>query len=260
MVGTVMEDSHITYRQWIQAFHSMCSHKKGVSALQLQRNLGLGSYRTAWHLAHRIRFAMQEGPLAGALKGIVEVDETWVGGKPGKSKKDKDGKIILNQKGFGPNGTNKTPVVALIERDGRARSGPVEYVCAKTLKDAIRENVDKTSTIMTDESKCYKGIGKEFEGGHESVNHSAGEYSKGEGNVITTNSAESYFALLKRGVHGTFHHISKKHLSRYCDEFSFRWSNRKKTDGERTEMAVSGIEGKRLPYKKLGTTIEGMEG
>lgn len=237
-IGTVMEDSHITYRQWIQAFHSMCSHKKGVSALQLQRNLGLGSYRSAWKLAHRIRLAMKEKPLSDALRGNVEVDETWVGGKPGKHHKTKK---ELTDRGSGPNGSKKTPVVALVERNGRVRSMPVEYVCAKTLKDAIRENVDKASTIMTDESKCYKGIGKEFDGGHESVNHSIGEYSKGPKNVITTNSAESYFALLKRGIHGTFHHVSKKHLSRYCDEFSFRWSHRKETDGERTEAAIRGM-------------------
>lgn len=243
MVGTIMEDSHITYRQWVQTFHSMCSHKKGVSALQLQRNLGLGSYRSAWRLAHRIRLAMKEGPLSSALKGTIEVDETYVGGKPRK-----DGSNDPDNKPKRGRGTKKIPVVVLIERDGRARSGTVESVSAKNLKSMIRENVAGSATIMTDEFKSYKGIGKEFDGGHKTVNHSSGQYSRGKENEINTNSAESYFALLKRGIHGTFHHVSKKHLPLYCDEFSFRWSHRKETDGERAEAAIRGIEGKRLMY------------
>lgn len=234
---TIMHGSHITLRQWVQAFYSMCSHKKGVSALQLQRNLGLGSYRSAWHLTHRIRLAMKEDPLASKLKGIVEVDETYIGGKPrkGDNKEHKRGR-----------GTSKIPVVALVERKGKVISKPIEKVNAKTLKGAIKENVNKDSTIMTDEWKSYKGIGKDFKGGHGIVNHGMGEYVKDD---VYTNTAESYFALLKRGVHGTFHHISKEHLSRYCDEFSFRWNHRKVTDGERTTQAIKGIEGKRLAYR-----------
>lgn len=234
--GTVMEDSHITLRQWLQAFYSMCSHKKGVSALQLQRNLGLGSYHSAWRLAHRVRLAMKELPLAGLLKGVVEVDETYVGGKPRKG----TGKISKRGRG-----TEKAPVMALIERNGKSVSMPIEKVNAKTLKTAIREMVDKNSTIMTDEWKSYTGIGKEFVGGHGVINHGLGQYVNGD---ISTNTAESYFALLKRGVNGTFHHISRQHLFRYCDEFSFRWNNRKVTDGERTTQAIKGIEGKRLIY------------
>lgn len=236
-VGTVMHGSHITLRQWVQAFYSICTHKKGVSALQLQRNLGLGSYRSAWHLAHRIRLAMKADPLASKLKGVIEVDETYVGGKPrkGDGKKHKRGR-----------GTKKTPVMALVERDGKVVSRPVENVNAKTLKSAIRETVDKSSTIMTDEFPAYGGIGVEFAGGHKVIKHAEGEYVKGE---ISTNTAESYFALLKRGVHGTFHHVSKHHLSRYCDEFNFRWNHRKVTDGERATAAIRGMSGKRLAYK-----------
>tara|TARA_B100000315_G_C14544155_1_gene572390 strand:+ start:106 stop:1047 length:942 start_codon:yes stop_codon:yes gene_type:complete len=236
-VGTIMHGSHITLRQWVQAFYSICSHKKGVSALQLQRNLGLGSYRSAWHLSHRIRAAMKEDPLASKLKGVVEVDETYVGGKPRKDKgKNKRGR-----------GTKKIPVVALVERKGKVISKPVDKVNAKTLKFAIKENVNKKSTIMTDEWKSYRGIGKDFQGGHKVVNHGQGEYVNDD---ISTNTAESYFALLKRGVHGTFHHISKTHLHRYCDEFSFRWNFRKVTDGERAVEAIKGIVGKRLVYVK----------
>lgn len=235
-VGTIMERSHITLRQWVQAFHSMCSHKKGVSALQLQRNLGLGSYRSAWHLAHRIRLAMKESPLAELLKGTVEADETYVGPKNVKGKR-------------GRGAGKKTVVVALVERDGRVRSKPVENITGATLKGAIRENVDKQSRIMTDELPSYRGIGREFKGGHKTVNHGRGQYAKGKNYEINTNSAESYFALLKRGVHGTFHHISKKHLHRYCDEFSFRWGERKVTDGERAVAAIKRSEGKRLTYR-----------
>jgi transposase-like protein len=241
-VGTVMEDSHITLRQWIQAFHSMSSHKKGVSALQLQRNLGLHSYRSAWHLSHRIRLAMKEGPFASALKGVIEVDETYIGGRPKKvdNKENKRGR-----------GTKKTPVLAMIERNGRARTRVVNRVNAKELKNAIRENVNKDSAIMTDEFKSYNGIGNEFEGGHKVVEHSKGQYVTGENNEIHVNTDESFFALLKRGVHGTFHHISKEHLNRYCDEFSFRWNNRKLTDGERATQAINGMVGKRLTYNEL---------
>ncbi len=184
-VGTVMHGSHITLRQWIQAFYSICSHKKGISALQLQRNLGLHSYHSAWHLAHRIRAAMKQDPLAGALKGVVEVDETYIGGKPKKNEKSKRGR-----------GTKKTPVVALVERKGNVVSKPVEKVNAKTLKGAIKEMVNRESTIMTDEWKSYIGIGKHFAGGHRIVNHGKGEYVNGD---VSTNSVESYSALLKRG-------------------------------------------------------------
>jgi len=236
-VGTIMHRSHITLRQWVQAFYSMCSHKKGISALQLQRNLGLHSYRSAWHLAHRIRTAMGEKTSAGKLKGIIECDETYVGGKPRKSdgKKHKRGR-----------GTEKTPVMVLVERNGEAISKPIERVDAKNLQSAIRETVDKSSTIMTDECRGYYGIGQGFEGGHKSINHTMGEYVNGD---ISTNTAESYFALLKRGVHGTFHHISKQHLAKYCDEFSFRWNYRKVNDGNRAEAAIRGADVKRLLYK-----------
>ena len=235
-VDTVMHGSHIPLRQWLLAFHLMTSSKKGVSALQLQRNLGLGSYKSAWHLAHRIRYAMREGSICAPLSGTVEVDETYVGGKP--------------RPGTGPHktgrGTKKIPVVALVERNGRVRSKPIERVNTKTLKGAIRENVHRRSRIMTDEWAPYWGIGIEFDGGHEVVNHGKGEYSRGD---AYTNTVESYFALLKRGVHGIFHHVSKNHLHRYCDEFSFRWNYRKVDDGEPTRGAIRGIAGKRLSYK-----------
>jgi transposase-like protein len=236
-VGTVMHKSKIPVSKWVMAFYMICAHKKGVSARQLQRDLGLGSYRTAWHMAHRIRLAMREEPMAGLLKGHVEVDETYVGGKPRKG----DGKSRKRGRG-----TKKAPVLVLVERDGRARSMPVDRVNGKTLKGAIRQNVDRDSMILTDEAKDYQGIGADYNWGHLTVNHSKGEYARGG---VHINTAESYFALLKRGVIGTFHHVSKTHLHRYCDEFAFRWNTRDMKDSDATKFAVQGAEGKRLMYK-----------
>jgi transposase-like protein len=240
-IGTIMQGSHITLRQWVQAFYSMCSHKKGVSALQLQRNLGLHTYKAAWFLAHRIRAAMAEGSLIGRLKGVVECDETYIGGKP------RHNKFWRNNKSKSGRGTDKIPVMVLVERKGEAKSKPIVRVDAKHLQSAIRENVSRKSTIITDDWRGYWGVGKKFKGGHKIIRHGLGEYVNGE---VSTNTAESYFALLKRGVQGTFHHVSKHHLKRYCNEFEFRWNHRKVNDGTRAEHAIRGAEGKRLTYKK----------
>ena len=236
-VNTVMHDSHLPIRTWLMAFSIMCSAKKGISALQLHRQLGFGSYKTAWHLAHRIRHAMKQEPLKGLLKGEVEVDETYIGGKPRKYSKEK------RKPG---RGTKKVPVVALVERDGRVRAHVVPNVSANVLKSAIFEMVDTSSAIMTDEFGAYKGIGAQFAGGHHVVKHAKGEYKRGK---ASTNQAESFFALLKRGITGSFHSVSKKHLNKYCDEFAFRWSFRKIDDADRTVKAILASEGKRLTYK-----------
>ena len=214
----------------------MVSSKKGISAKQLQRNLGLGSYQSAWHMAHRIRHAMAN-PGAAFLTGAVEVDETYVGGKP----RPEHGAPTAKR----GRGTKKAPVVALVERKGSVRPRVIEHVDAKTLKGAIREHVNRKSTIYTDEWRSYMGIGSEFGGGHKTVNHGRGEYVRDDAN---TNTVESFFALLKRGVYGVFHHVSKQHLQRYCDEFSFRWDRRSLEDGERTMDVIRGAEGKRLTY------------
>ena len=236
-VGSIFEDSHIPLRSWVIVFQMMCASKKGVSAKQVQRQLGFGSYKTAWFMCHRIRYAMENGPMAKLLKGKVEVDETYVGGKP--------------RPGTGPHkkgrGTKKTPVLALVERKGDVRTRVVADVSGKTLKGAIREHVHKSAGIITDEWRSYQGIGKEFKGGHAVIRHLDGEYSV---NGINTNTAESFFSLLKRGVYGTFHHVSKTHLPRYCTEFEFRWNHRESEDGERMEAALKGTTGKRLMYQK----------
>ena len=234
-VNTVMHDSHIPLKKWIIAFHLMCSSKKGISALQLQRNLGLGSYKTAWFMAHRIRLAMQEETMRKLLEGTIEVDETYVGGK------SKEGK-----RGHGSE--RKTAVLALVERNCNIVSKPVKRVDAKTLRSVIRKTVAKSSRIITDEWPAYKGIEKEFDGGHDVIKHLYEEYIDGD---IYTNTVEPFFALLKRGVHGIFHHCSREHLLRYCDEFSFRWNYRKVTDDERTEIALKNVIRKRLKFKTI---------
>lgn len=244
-VNTILEDSHLPIRTWLMAFAILCSAKKGVSALQLQRQLGLGSYKTAWHLCHRIRHAMSKEPLAGLLGeggGIVEADECYVGGKPRKGAAPSKG---------GRSTQRKTPVVALVQRDGHARSFVAKDAKAKTLRQIVGENVDRSATLMTDEWRPYIGVGKEF-ARHERVSHGTGEYARRDGSHV--NTAESYFALLQRGIIGSFHHVSPHHLGRYCDEFSFRWNHRQIGDSERTFEAIRGAEGRRLLYKQPITT------
>lgn len=243
-IGTVMEDSHLPLAKWALAFHLMVSSKKGISALQLQRNLGLGSYKTAWHLAHRIREAMRCEPVAGLLKGDVQCDETYVGADRSKKHKLAPGETPRKR----GRGTDKAAVFLVVETHGKAHSRPVDRVDAKTLKAAMEEIVDPAARIVTDEMASYPSAAKGFAGGHSKVKHVAHEYVNADG--LHTNTAESYFAILKRGVHGTFHHVSKKHLHRYCNEFSFRWNGRTASDTERRDLAVVGAEGKRLMYRQ----------
>jgi transposase-like protein len=244
-VGTIFQGSHIQLRDWVYAFARICASKKGVSALQLQRELNL-QYRSAWFLAHRVRWAMRQEPLRGMLRGIVECDETYVGGKRREPvalwKRN-----LAKQKGRPIPWSQKIPVVALVERSGRVHSRAVTDVAAPRLKASIRELVHPSATIMTDEARQYRGLAKEFEGGHKTVNHSAGEYYR-HADGAGINEAESYFALLKRGIYGVFHNVSKQHLQRYCDEFDFRWNHREVTDRERTIAAIRQAPGKRLSY------------
>lgn len=232
-VGTIFHGSHIGLREWVIAFHLMCSSKKGISALQLQRNLGLKQYKSAWHMAHRIRHAMADGIFGGPpLKGTVEVDETYVGGKA-RSKVKWD---------------NKTPVVSLVERGGRKRSVVMPKVTKENLREAVTENIEPFSFVNTDENNCYVNLKKGFQ--HASVNHSAGEYQRKtpSGRIVSTNTVESSFALIKRGIYGNFHHVSKKHLHRYLAEFDFRWNMRKDKDGDRVLQSLRQTEWKRLCY------------
>jgi transposase-like protein len=241
-VGTVMEDSHLPLSVWAKAFHLIASSKKGISSLQLQRNLGLGSYRTAWHLTHRIREAMRYEPVAGQLKGEVQIDEAYIGA----NRRSKRGDGIKRKRG---RGTTKMPVVALVETGGNVRSMPMPHVTSANLKAAMQASIDPTARIVTDKYNAYQNPASHFSGGHFTVNHKENEYVTAGG--MTTNTVEAYFALLKRGIgiHGSFHHVSKKHLQRYCDEFDFRWNGRKLTDTAPRDAAVRDADGKRLMYK-----------
>lgn len=241
-VGTIFEDSHLPISTWVKAFHLIVSSKKGMSALQLQRNLGLGSYKTAWHLAHRIRLAMKCDPMDGLLKGAVQVDETYVGA----DRHSKNLKSDPNRPRKRGRGTDKAPVLALVSSDGRARSMPIDRVDIVTLKAAMESMIDPSAVIVTDELRYYPKAAAGFSG-HKTVCHSEDQYVTSDG--FHTNSAESFFSLLKRGVYGTFHHVSPKHLHRYCDEFDFRWSQRQVKDVERREIALKQVEGKRLMFK-----------
>jgi transposase-like protein len=240
-VGTIFEDSHLPLTVWVRAIHLMSTSKKGISALQLQRNLGLGSYKTAWHLAHRIRLAMQCTPMPKLLKGDVQVDETYVGSSRSGRYLAPGEKPVKRGRG-----TSKIPVLALVETGGHLHSQPIERVDGATIKAAMQNRVDPSARLVADELRVYPKVAADY-AGHSTVNHAAGQYVNDEG--LTTNEAEAYFALLKRGIHGTFHHVSKQHLHRYCDEFSFRWNGRKLQDTTRRDAAVCGAEGKRLMFK-----------
>ena len=239
-VGTIFEGSHIPMTKWLMAIYMMCSSKKGVSAKQLERSLGL-TYKSAWFLCHRVREAMKQNPLRGMLGqdgGIVEIDETYVGGKA-RNNRHKNRTAAAGK---------KTVVMTLVERDGEARSFHVANVTAKKVRPLIVKTASRKSHIMTDESPIYPKIGKEF-AGHTTVNHSRDEYSR-MGGFATTNTAESFFALLKRGVYGQFHSVSEAHLHRYLAEFDFRYRHRKVNDTERTEALIKGMQGKRLLFQQ----------
>jgi transposase-like protein len=247
-VGTIYERSHIPMTKWLLATHLMCASKKGISAHQLHRMLGL-PYKTAWFMAHRIREGMREldpkGQLGGSGK-TVEADETYIGGKQKnkhRSKKTKDHSDMWG----------KEAAFSLVERGGRVRSHHVPNVSTKTLRDILVAQLDKDSFLMTDTAGQYYYMHRDFQ--HEKVNHKTGEYVRG---AAHTNTVESYFAILKRGITGTYHHVSQQHLKRYLAEFDFRYNERQKleiTDAERATKAVRGVVGKRLTYQQTDGTV-----
>ena len=233
-VGTIFEDSKIPLNKWLLAFRLLNGGKKGFSAHELHRSLGI-TYKSAWFMAHRIREAMtgDDSPLGGP-DSVVEADETYVGGK------------ARNRATRKP--APKKAVVALVERDGMARSFHVANVNAKTLRPLIVTNVDRAAHLMTDESPVYTRVGREFNG-HSSVNHSASEYVT-TGGFKHSNTVENFFSIFKRGVIGTYHHLSEAHLGRYCREFDLRYNTRDMNDGERADLIVKGFVGRRLTYRR----------
>lgn len=245
-VGTLFERSKIALNVWLQAVHLMCASKKGISAKQLERMLGV-TYKTAWFMSHRIREAMTTNPtnlLGGpGSSGIVEADETYWG-----TAKAEDGTKYPAKTGGGY--SPKMKIFSLVERQGTKRTIHVPTVNAATLGPILKAQVHAQARLMTDEATYYKKPGRYF-ASHESVNHSKEEYARGD---VSSNTAESSFAILKRGLVGTFHSVSEQHLQRYAHEFDFRWNTRQSlgfNDIQRTDEALKGITGKRLTYRRL---------
>ena len=235
-VGTVFESSHIPLHKWFQAVHLLCSSKKGISSHQLHRILEI-KYESAWFMSHRIREAMRAGslaPMGGAgSSGVVEADETFIGRKKGVEVKR--------------GAAHKHAVLSLVERGGKVHSVHVDDVKASTLVPIVNENIAKEARVMTDAAVTYYNKLDGF-ASHETVNHAAEEYVRGD---VHTNTVEGYFSIFKRGMKGVYQHCSEKHLHRYLAEFDFRYNARSKLgveDEARRDRAILGAKGKRLTY------------
>jgi transposase-like protein len=256
-VGTIMEDSPIPFRHWCLAFYRAAASKKGVSALQIQRETGL-TYKSALFLMHRIRWAMAPAnelePKLGIGGGTVEFDETYVGGEPRYAGRGKE-VLPSGRRKMGPAvdfGDRKTPVVGGVERDGRVKARVVSNVTASELAKHVAAMVDTSAHLQTDHAIAYKTIGLEY-ASHERIRHNAGQYVRytQEGEQVTTNRIEGFWAGLKRQIHGTHHSVSRKHLQRYVSEAEFKYNNRDLNDGERTVKLIQACDHRRLTYKEL---------
>ena len=240
-IGTIFEDSHIPLNKWLMAIHFMCASKKGMSSHQLHRMLGV-TYKSAWFMTHRIRYAMTQESFF-PFSGTVEVDETYIGGKergnPGRPT---------------PERSKKATVVSMVERslikgESRARSVVMDRVTAENLKPLLKETVENGTVLNTDEAVVYYYCRDDFSN-HDVIRHKDKKYSiHVNGRRVSTNAVEGYFATLKRGIHGVYHHVGKQHLHRYLSEFDFRYNARKVKDHERTLLAIKGATGKRLKYR-----------
>ena len=254
--GTVMEHSHVGLSKWLWVFYMMCSSKKGISAHQIRRSLGV-QMKTAWFMAHRTREAMKAGGLQAKLGGegkVVMVDETYHGQiseAPKRMSKKRRGSSTKTGGRYGVG--DKRAIVTLVERGGSARTFHVAKADLATVTKIVRENIDRESRLHTDKSNLYTSVGKEF-AEHGSVDHSQGEYVRYEnGDHISNNAAESYFSVFKRGMKGVYQHCQEKHLQRYLVEFDFRHNTRSKLgveDKQRADIALAGAEGKRLTYRR----------
>ena len=247
--GTVMERSKVPLHKWLTAFYLLNASKKGISAHQLHRTLGV-TYQTAWFMCHRIREAMRDGvltPLGGNGK-VVEADETYFGNIPeARQRKFKTTGRPMSKKRTGPG--HKYAIVALVERGGRARSFHPAMVDGDNVTQIVRDNIARETRLHTDESRLYSKVGKDF-ASHETVNHSIEEYVRGD---VTTNTVESYFSVFKRGMRGIYQHCDEKHLHRYLAEFDHRHNHRVAlgySDVDRMNAAIKGVEGKRLTYRQ----------
>lgn len=255
--GTVMESGHIPLNKWLLAYYLLSSSKKGMSGHQLMRSLGV-TYKSAWFLSHRVREAMRSIGFAEPMGGegeVVEVDEVYIGRQESPTpSKARRGRPYIKGKRPAP----KRQVVSLVERGGAVRSFHVASADKFEVGKIVRKNVAKKSRLNTDESPLYTAVGKEFTA-HETVNHSKGEYARGKGDdLVTTNSAEGFFGLFKRGFNGIYQHCREKHLHRYLAEYDFRYNHRIAlgvNDMQRTLAAVKGAEGKRLTYRQADGAV-----
>ena len=242
-VGTLFERSHIPLHKWLLVAFLMCASKKGMSAHQVHRMIGV-SYKSTWFMMHRLREAMRElnpAPVGGEGK-FVEADETYIGGK-------EKNKHVGKRKRGNIGGMGKETVFALVERGGRVQSRTVPDVSAKTLRPIMVQQIHEATALMSDDAGQYRHMGEDFPK-HQVVNHSILEYVRGDAH---TNTVEGYFSILKRGITGTYHHVSPQHLKRYLGEFDFRYNQRSAfgvTDAERASKALAGIVGKRLTYRR----------
>jgi transposase-like protein len=235
-VGTIMEGTKLPLAKWFMAMYLISAHKKGISSCQLARDLGIGQ-KAAWFLNHRIRAMMADGS-GSFLSGVVEIDETYHGGKHANMKKSKRKK--LNDAGI----DNKVPVMGMVQRDGKAK---LQVIGKNSFKTVVHANVKREAIVITDSHLGYVGLDKDY-ADHQSVNHSQLEFKRG---IYYTNTVEGFFGLFKRSVIGIYHQISEKHLQRYCDEMTFRFNSRKDKDGDRFIDTFNNMQGRRLTYKQL---------
>jgi transposase-like protein len=245
-MGSIFEESPVPLQKWFLAIYLCTSLKKGISSLQLSKYIGV-TQKTAWFMLQRIRHVFESGSFE-KLSGEVEMDEAYVGGKDSNKHATKRTKYLTGKgsQGFGSK-NSKTPVVGMVERGGDLHAVVTSDTGSATLMGLVRKHIDIDATIYTDEHMPYRTLPK-IGYKHESVNHGTKEFVNG---MASTNTAESFWSHLKRGIDGIYHHVSPKHLQKYCDEYSYRWNTRKMTDGERFEDWFKQVDGKRLMYKNL---------
>jgi len=235
-VGTIFENSKVKLSVWMASIYLVTAHKKGISSLQLSRNLGI-TQKTAWFVLHRIRLLMGESDPDVAMDNVVEIDETYVGGKFENMNRKK----LHEHRESGKD--NKIAVMGLLERDGKAK---LTVIGKNTFKEIIRQNVAPSAMVITDSHLSYSGLQNEF-AAHETVNHNIKEFKRGN---IYTNTVEGFFSQFKRTIIGTYHQVSPKHLHMYCAETTYRFNSRKMTDADRFKIAISNTKG-RLTYNQL---------
>lgn len=242
--NTIFEESRLPLRVWVFAFWRAAASKKGCSALELAREMEI-THKSALFVLRRIRHGLSANNNAPKLTGTIETDETYIGGKPRRPFGSKGWGRMPHARGP----ADKASVVGMVQRDGDVRFKLLDRVTSDRLGQFVAENADLTCRLITDEHLGYVRVGKAFQGGHETVNHSIGEYARPMSDVHS-NTIEGVFSLLKRGVMGTFHSISRKHLPNYLNEFEFRWNTRKLDDGQRVAKAIRQVDGKRLEYRE----------